>query len=65
MEKPAPNPDRWPVDRHLWERHRPADQAMADYLSGTEAAVLQEQLASVMAGRGHKCQASSAQTRLR
>lgn len=53
LEKPA-SPDRWPVDRHLWERHIQQAKQWRDYLSGAEAAVLQEQLASIMAGLGHE-----------
>ena len=54
LEEPAPNPDRWPVDRHLWGGIVQQTKQWRDYLSDTEAAALQERLAPVMAALGHQ-----------
>jgi hypothetical protein len=54
LEEPAPNPDRWPVDPHLWGGIVQQTKQWQDYLSGPEAAALQERLVAVMAALGHE-----------
>jgi hypothetical protein len=54
LEEPAPNPDRWPVDPHLWGSIVQRTKQWQDYLSGTEAAKLQRRLTGVMAALGYE-----------
>jgi hypothetical protein len=49
VEEPAPNPDRWPVDRFLWSGIVPRTKRWQDYLTSHEATELQNRLAETMA----------------
>jgi hypothetical protein len=48
IEEHTPNPDRWPVDPHLWSGIVARTKRWQDYLSPDEAKELQRQLAHIM-----------------
>lgn len=53
VEEPAPDPDHWPVDPHLWGEIVPRTKRWQDFLSRQEAAALQERLAPTMTALGY------------
>ncbi len=54
LEEPSPNPDRWPVDPHLWSAIVPRTKRWQDFLAPGEATELQHRLASTMAVLGYE-----------
>ena len=54
IEEHAPNPDRWPVDPHLWSTIVPSTKRWQDYISPDEAIELQRQLAHTMSRLGYE-----------
>lgn len=53
VEEPAPDPEHWPVDPHLWGGIVQRTKRWQDYLSVDEAAALQQRLAPTMAALGY------------
>lgn len=53
VEEPAPDPDHWPVDPHLWGEIVPRTKRWQDFLTAREADVLQDRLAATMQALGY------------
>ena len=54
IEEHAPNPNRWPVDPHLWSRIVPRTKRWRDYLNSEETDELQRRLTRTMAALGYQ-----------
>jgi hypothetical protein len=59
IEERAPDPDRWPVDPHLWGAIVPQTKRWADYVSEQESAELQRRLAASMTALGYEMYADT------
>ncbi|MDP9022182.1 MAG: sulfotransferase [Actinomycetota bacterium] len=53
VEERAADPDRWPVDPHLWGRIVQRTKRWQDYLTDEEAAELQTRLSATMSALGY------------
>jgi hypothetical protein len=54
LEEHAPDPDRWPVDPHLWSGIVRRTKRWQDYVSSDEMMELQRRLAATMAALGYE-----------
>lgn len=54
LDEHAPQPERWPVDPHLWSVIVPRTKRWQDYLTPAEAIELQQRLAPTMAELGYQ-----------